>query len=98
MKRVVKMDQILQGTNKQDGLTVLALLECGLVAIHEAFPGASVAYLKSDNAGCYHLTTMTLGIALLNAVRVASVIINCRLKYNNPITYTLLSPLLQFVI
>jgi hypothetical protein len=68
VKRVVKLDQILDGSNKQDGSTVLGLLEAAMVFIQEEFPGANIEYLQSDNAGCYHLKDLVLGIPLLNAV------------------------------
>ena len=54
MKKVIKLDQILEGTNKQDGLAVLALLEAALVYLNEEFPGANVEFLQSDNAAACH--------------------------------------------
>lgn len=68
MKKVVKLDQILDGTNKQDGMNVLALIEATLVYLKNEFPGADVEFLQSDNAGCYHLKELLIGIPLLNAV------------------------------
>jgi hypothetical protein len=67
-KNVVKLDQILDGTNKQDGLTVLALIEAALVYLHQEFPSASIEYIQSDNAAAYHLKELVLAIPLLNAV------------------------------
>lgn len=68
VKKVVKLDQILDGTNKQDGMNVLALIEAALVYIKREFPGADIEYIQSDNAGCYHLKALILSIPLLNAV------------------------------
>jgi hypothetical protein len=47
---VVKVDQILTGANKQDGMTVLALLEALQAYCVVEFPGAEITYLQSDNA------------------------------------------------
>lgn len=69
---VVKLDQILEGWNKQDGMTVLALVEAAQVFVHREFPGASIEFLQSDNAGAYHLKELLLGIPLLNAVSLSS--------------------------
>lgn len=68
-KIVVKVDQILDGSNKQDGLTVLALLEAMQVYLSQEFPGACIEYLQSDNASAYHLKDLILGIPWLNYVR-----------------------------
>lgn len=66
---VVKLDQILDGWNKQDGMTVLALVEAAQVFVHRHFPGATIDFLQSDNAAAYHLKELVLGIPKLNAVR-----------------------------
>lgn len=68
MKIVAKVDQILEGTNKQDGMTVLALVEAAQMYLHHEFPGADIDFLQSDNAAAYHLKELVLGIPLLNAV------------------------------
>ena len=70
VKKVIKLDQILDGGNKQDGLTVLALLEATLTYLKQEFPNASVEYMQADNASAYHLKDLVLGIPLLNAVSV----------------------------
>lgn len=69
-KVVVKLDQILDGSNKQDGLNVIALIEAALVYLHQEFPFASIEYVQSDNAAAYHLKELILAIPLLNAVRI----------------------------
>jgi hypothetical protein len=66
--RVVKLDQILSGVNKQDAMTVLALLEAMQAYCSVEFPGADIAYIQSDNAGYYHAKEVVVGIPLLNAV------------------------------
>lgn len=70
-KIVAKLDQILEGTNKQDGLTVLGLLEACLLYLHKEFPGLCVEYIKSDNAAAYHLKELVLAIPTLNQVSFA---------------------------
>jgi hypothetical protein len=54
-RKVIKLDQIFDGTNKQDGLTILALIEAALVYLKQEFPFASIKYIQSDNAAAYHL-------------------------------------------
>lgn len=68
VKVVIKLDQILEGWNKQDGMTVLALVEAALVFLKMEFPNAAIDFLQSDNAAAYHLKELVLGIPLLNAV------------------------------
>jgi hypothetical protein len=65
---VIKVDQILTGTNKQDGLTCLALLEALQAYCHVEFPGAEITYLQSDNASYYQSKLVVLGIPMLNEV------------------------------
>jgi hypothetical protein len=69
-KNEIKLDQILDGTNKQDGLTVLALIEAALVYLQQEFPFALIEYIQSDNAAAYHLKELVLAIPLLHAVRI----------------------------
>jgi hypothetical protein len=66
--RVIKLDQILSGVNKQDAMTVLALLEAMQVYCSVEFPGATIAYVQSDNASYYQAKQVVVGIPLLNAV------------------------------
>jgi hypothetical protein len=68
IRHVVKLDQILEGTNRQDGNVVLALLEAALMYIKCEFPTCVEVMLQSDNAGCYHLKELILGIPIINAV------------------------------
>ncbi len=69
MRHVLKLDQILEGANKQDGVTVLALLEAAMVFVSDEF-GQDVVIdcLQTDNAAAYHKKALVLGIAILNAV------------------------------
>jgi hypothetical protein len=67
--RVLKLDQILSGVNKQDAMTVLALLEAMQAYCSVEFPGAEIAYVQSDNASYYQAKQVVVGIPLLNAVR-----------------------------
>lgn len=70
VRHVLKLDQILEGTNKQDGVTLLALVEAALVYILEEFgEGVVVEVLQTDNAAAYHKKELVLGIPILNAVR-----------------------------
>jgi hypothetical protein len=69
IRYVVKLDQILEGTNKQDGAVLLALLESAMTYIKQEFPDAKQeVILQSDNAGCYHAKEVVIGIAVINAV------------------------------
>ena len=65
---ILKLDQILSGVNKQDAMTVLALLEAMQAYCSVEFPGAEIAYIKSDNASYYQAKQVVVGIPLLNAV------------------------------
>jgi hypothetical protein len=71
VKIVAKVDQILEGSNKQDGITGLALVEAAQMYLHHEFLHAQIEYLQSDNAAAYHLKELVLGIPLLNAVSTA---------------------------
>jgi hypothetical protein len=66
--RVLKLDQILSGVNKQDCMTVLALLEALQAYCSVEFPGADIDYIQSDNASYYQAKQVVVGIPLLNAV------------------------------
>jgi hypothetical protein len=65
---VVKVDQILAGANKQDGMTVLALLEALQAYCAVEFPGAEITFLQSDNASNYQSKHVVCGIPILNDV------------------------------
>jgi hypothetical protein len=68
VSHVIKVDQILSGANKQDGVTVIGLLEALQAYCSVEFPGAEITYLQSDNASYYQSKLLVLGIPLLNDV------------------------------
>uniref|UniRef100_A0A8W8LUZ6 C2H2-type domain-containing protein n=1 Tax=Magallana gigas TaxID=29159 RepID=A0A8W8LUZ6_MAGGI len=51
---------------KQDFFAVLSLLEHTLVTIKQHMPNITEAYLRSDNAGCYHCGQIWLSIPSLS--------------------------------
>jgi hypothetical protein len=65
---LVPLDQILEHSNKQDGLAVLSDLEALMVKVSIELPHLKYAILKSDNAGAYHKKELLLAIPLLNAM------------------------------
>jgi hypothetical protein len=67
---VLKLDQILSCANKQDAMTVLALIEALQIYCHVEFSEAEITYLQSDNASCYQAKQVVLGIPQLNNVSV----------------------------
>jgi hypothetical protein len=69
MRHVLKLDQILEGANKRDVVTVLALLEAAIVFVSDEF-GQDVVIdcLQTDSAAAYLKKELVLGIAILNAV------------------------------
>jgi hypothetical protein len=68
MRHVLKLDQILEGANKLDVVTVLALLEAAIVFVSDEF-GQDVVIdcLQTDSAAAYLKKELVLGIAILNA-------------------------------
>jgi hypothetical protein len=68
MPTFVPLDQILEHSNKQDGLAVLSDLEALMVKLSIELPHLKHAIIKSDNAGAYHKKELILGIPLLNAM------------------------------
>ena len=48
------VDQIVAGSNKQDGGAVLSMIEAALQAVKREFPFVSTISFQSDNAKCYH--------------------------------------------
>jgi hypothetical protein len=66
--RHATLSQILENENKQDGLAVLSVVEAMMKKISHEIPHLKYAYLRTDNAGCYHKKELTLGIPLLNAM------------------------------
>ena len=49
-KNIVYIDQILESSNKHDGMMVISLLEAPLVAINDQLPFINKMILQSDNA------------------------------------------------
>ena len=62
----VYIDQILEGSNRQDGAAVLGLLEAALTSITTELPFVEEIILQSDNAKSYQNHFLTIGIHLLN--------------------------------
>ena len=65
-KYIIYIDQILQGSNKQDGMTVIALLEACVTSLHIQLPFISRLIIQSDNATTYQNGHLVVGIHLLN--------------------------------
>ena len=65
-KNIVYIDQILESSNKQDGMMVISLLEAALVAINDQLPFINEIILQSDNAMSYQNPQVLFGIHLLN--------------------------------
>jgi hypothetical protein len=87
---VIKVDQIISGANKQDGPTVLGLLEALQAYCSVEFPEAEITYLQSDNASSYQSKTLVLGIPLLNDV--SDVLFYCLLSLNQSVSLCSESP------
>ena len=66
VRHIVYFDQILEGSNKQDGSCAFSMLELVLIAIMDELPFITEIGLQSDNANCYQNKFVTFGIALLN--------------------------------
>ena len=65
-KYLVYIDQILMNSNKQDGMSVVGLLEACLTSIHNQLPFISQLTIQSDNATTYQNGHLIIGIHLLN--------------------------------
>ena len=65
-KYLVYVDQILTNSNKQDGMSVLGLLESCLTSLHSQLPFISQLTIQSDNATTYQNGHLIVGIHLLN--------------------------------
>ena len=65
-KYLVYIDQILTNSNKQDGMSVIALLESCLTSLHSQLPFISQLTIQSDNATTYQNGHLIVGIHLLN--------------------------------
>ena len=66
VKKIVYIDQILEDNNKQDGLSVIGLLECALTHIAIRFPFIQNITLQSDNAATYQNHELLIGIHFIN--------------------------------
>ena len=62
----IYIDQILEGSNRQDGAAVVGLLEAALTAITTELPFVEEIILQSDNAKSYQNHFLTIGLHLLN--------------------------------
>jgi len=65
-KYIVYVDQILEESNRQDGLVVISLIEAAVVAIHDQLPFISSLIIQSDNANQYQNPYLILGLHLVN--------------------------------
>ena len=65
-KYIVYVDQILEESNRQDGLVVISLIEAAVVAIHDQLPFISSLIIQSDNANQYQNPHLILGLHLVN--------------------------------
>jgi hypothetical protein len=63
----IALDQLLEHSNKQDGLAVLSDLEALMVKLSTELPFIKHGIIKSDNAGAYHKKELLFAIPLLNA-------------------------------
>ena len=62
----VYVDQILEGTNKQNAMAVLSMIEAAIEAIHHRFPFIKSISLQSDNAACYQSNDLMILLGFLN--------------------------------
>ena len=65
-KYIVYIDQILEESNRQDGLVDISLIECVVVTIHEQLTFITSLIIQSDNTNLYQNPYLILGIHLLN--------------------------------
>ena len=65
-KNIVYIDQIMERSNKQDGVTVISLIEAAIVAINDQMSFIDEIILQSDNALSYQNPQVLFGIHLLN--------------------------------
>ena len=59
-------DQILEGSNKQDGFAVASMLEAFLHQLKYELPSIEEVILQSDNAGYYQCKKLLLLLPLNN--------------------------------
>ena len=65
-KHIVYIDQILEDCNKQDGATVLSLLEAALLVINDELPFIRNIIMQSDKANMLQNPHVVFGIHMLN--------------------------------
>ena len=65
-KLIVYIDQILEDCNKQDGATVLSLLEAALLVINDELPFIRNIIMQSDKANMLQNPHVVFGIHMLN--------------------------------
>ena len=65
-KHIVYINQILEDCNKQDGATVLSLLEAALLVINDELPFIRNIIIQSNNANMYQNPHVVFGIYMLN--------------------------------
>ena len=65
-KNIVYIDQIMERSNKQDGVTVISLIEAAIVAINDQMSFIDQIILQLDNALLYQNPQVLFGIHLLN--------------------------------
>ncbi len=58
----VYCDQILRGTNRQDGVAVAGLLEVFLLQLRRNIPSIQSVSVQSDNAAYYHAKELHIAL------------------------------------
>ena len=66
IRNIVYIDQILNDTNKQNGTTVVGLLEVTITAIMLELPFIKNAIITSNNATCYQNHFVTFMMSIFN--------------------------------
>ena len=66
VEKKLYLDQILNGDNEQNGLSVAAMIEAMIVQIGAEVKDITEVWLQSDNAACYHVKHMLFSISLMN--------------------------------
>ena len=66
LKNIVYIDQIMEESNKQDGMTVASLMEDILVTISDQLPFIKNLTLQSDNANQYQNHLLIVVLHVLN--------------------------------
>jgi hypothetical protein len=68
VRKNVYIDQILEGSNKQDGPAVASMVEAALCQIKKELPFIEEVIIQSDNAGCYQSKQLILAMLLISGV------------------------------